>query len=231
MANISPVWVYYKSIATNDDLCEPKRIDGKTGTSYDINPTSINDYQYIDSSEELSGRFESKPKTIKLYYRPQTWQAVHRINMYIETLTDVHIFQTPDEHLSENVGYLNSNTFWATHVRAITGNGQFWYQVGYKHWIRYDATQIKLSDVAPEIENINYFDDAEKNKSTQPNAVVNFLPDQFLEVYAEPYGLPIGSTSDGDFVTIIKEIHDDNEIVWYRLANKGWINSIYIDKL
>lgn len=230
MANTSPVWVYYKNIATGDELHEPTRLDGEAGAPYEIAILDIANYQYIDTSGSLTGLFGSLPQSLELYYRPQEWQAVHRINMFIETVTSVQVFLEPD-NLSNVTTNLNPNTFWATQLRAISGNGQFWYQIGDYHWIRYDATQMELSDTAPEVENINYFNDAEKSKSNQPNAVVNFLPDRSIEVYAEPYGLPIGSVSDSDFVAITEEIHDDNNIVWYKIATKGWINSIYINKL
>jgi len=229
MTNEAPVWVYYKNIATQETLLEPHRLDGNIGESYTINTPDLTNYKYVDNSGELSGVFGNMPQSLQIFYQPASWQAVHRVTMYIHMKNVVVSYAAPDDynHVTAN---LTNDSYWATPLRVITGNGQFWYQIGDHNWVPYDITLMTLSDTAPNIENINYIKDAEL-ENDQPNAIVNFLPEQSTEVFESPYGLPIGSVLDGDFVAITTEQHDKNHLVWYKLAHHGWINSIYIDKI
>ncbi|MGO3498464.1 MucBP domain-containing protein [Leuconostoc falkenbergense] len=230
MANTAPVWVYDKDIATGELLQEPRRLDGESGTDYHVSPAAIKQYEYVDNSGQLTGVFGNLPQTSVLYYRPNDWRAVHRIDMFVETLTKLPVYPTPSD-LSPIITTISPKEFWHTHLRVITSNGQFWYQIGDHHWLRYDSSQMALSDNAPDQANVNYFNNPEKVESDQPNAIVNFLPGQSTEVFESPYGLPVGSVLDGDFVAISDELHDANGVVWLKLATKGWINGVYIDRL
>lgn len=227
MTNSAPIWIYYENIATHDTILPPKRIDGVPDEKYTISVPDIPDYTYSENSDDLSGAFSEFPQSHHLYYQPISWRTVHRVNMYIMLLTEVAAQSEPDDDANIST-ILPAKSYWETPLRVISGNGQFWYQVGTHDWLRYDASLMTLSDDAPSGENVNYIEDIE---NSQPNALVNFLPGLSTEVFESPYGLPVGSVLDGNFVSIIKEQHDDNGLIWYKLAASGWINSIYIDKL
>lgn len=229
MTTEAPVWVYYENIATKEQLQTPVRLDGHIGAQYLIETPDIADFTYVDNSGNLTGVFGNLPQALHIYYRPATWRAVHRVMMYIKVNFDVIAFSEPEDN-AEPAATLTTGTYWATSLRAISANGQFWYQIGDHAWLPYNDSQMILSDTAPTAENINYIND-QAIENNQPNALVNFLPGQSTEVFSEPYGIPVGSVLDGDFVAIAKEEHHDNGIVWYKLADLGWINSLYIDKL
>ena len=229
MTNESPVWVYYEDIATQATLMSPTRLDGGVGEPYSVTIPEITNYTYVDASGDLNSIFGNLPQSLHLYFRPSNWRDAHRITMYIAVQADMLAYEAPDDQAAVSAN-IPVGSFWATPLRVITANGQFWYQIGDHAWLRYEAHLMVLSDTAPNAENIHYIQ-AHTVANDQPNAIVNFLPNQATEVFAEPYGLPIGSVADGDFVAIINEQHHDNGIIWYELAHHGWINSLYINKL
>ncbi len=229
MTNESPVWVYYEDIATQETIQAPLRLDGAIGSAYQITLPEIANYTYVDASGDLTSIFGTLPQSIHLYFRPSHWREVHRVTMYIGIQAEILAYDAPSDQAQPSAN-IASGSFWATPLRVIAASGQFWYQIGDHAWLRYDPTVMSLSDTAPTAENINYIQ-ARTVANDQPNAVVNFLPNQATEVFSEPYGLPIGSVVDGDFVAIADEQQHDNGIVWYQLAHRGWINSLYITKL
>ncbi|MBZ6013419.1 MucBP domain-containing protein [Leuconostoc gelidum subsp. gelidum] len=229
MTNQSPIWIYYENIATHEQLLPPERLDGLSKTTYTIDTPTIPNYVYVDNSGELSGIFGNFPQSLHLNYRPQSWRDAHRVNMYIALHVETLAHTDPDDYANISTR-LPPDSYWATPLRVISGNGQFWYQVGDHVWIRYDASLMSLSDTAPNVENINYIQDLNV-ENDQPNALVNFLPNMSTEIFATPYGLPIGSVLDGDLVAISKEERHENGLLWYKLANSGWINSIYVHKI
>ncbi|MEX0380361.1 MucBP domain-containing protein [Leuconostoc sp. MS02] len=229
MISESPIWVYYENIATHEPLLTPTRLDGLPNATYTIDTPNISKYVYVDNSGDLSGIFGNFPQSLHLYYRPQNWRDAHRVNMYI-ALQVATVAHTDPNDSATVATTLPAESNWATPLRVISGNGQFWYQIGDHVWLRYDASLMSLSDTAPNVENINYIQDLGV-ENDQPNALVNFLPGKSTEIFATPYGLPIGSVLDGDFVAVSKEERHDNGLIWYKLANSGWINSIYIHKI
>lgn len=229
MTNESPVWIYYEDIATQETIQAPTRLDGEVGAPYQIVVPDITNYTYVDASGELASIYGNLPQSLHLYFRPSHWREAHRVTMYIAVQADILAYETPDDQATASANIV-AGSFWATPLRVIAANGQFWYQIGDHAWLRYDASLMSLSDTAPNAENINYIQERTV-ANDQPNAIVNFLPNQATEVFSEPYGLPVGSVADGDFVAIAAEQQHDNGIVWYQLAHRGWINSLYITKL
>lgn len=229
MTKEAPIWVYYENIATQETLKSPERVDGDFNTQYTIDTPDISEFTYVDNSGELTGVFGNAPQSLHLYYRPKTWRDVHRVTMYIALKSDVVAQAMPNDY-AHNTSTLLSDSYWATPLRVISGNGQFWYQVGTHAWVRYDASLMTLSDTAPNVENIHYIQDLDM-ENDQPNAVVDFLPGQSTEIFESPYGFPTGSVADGDLIAIAKEQQHDNGLIWYKIANSGWINSMYINKL
>ena len=122
MANTAPVWVYDKDIATGELLQEPRRLDGESGNDYHVSPVAIKQYEYVDSSGQLTGVFGNLPQTAVLYYRPNDWRAVHRIDMFVETLTKLPVYPTPSD-LSPISTTISPKEYWSTHLRVITSNG------------------------------------------------------------------------------------------------------------
>lgn len=228
MTNSSPIWIYYDNIATLEPLIDSETKVGMIGDSYHINPPFIENFVYEDSSSELTIHFNEQPQNIFLYYRPENWQEVHRISMFIEILSNTIAYYSPDDNrITVNVP---AQSFWETPLRVISQDGQFWYQIDTHAWLRYDPVIMTILNQEPKTHVINYFK-KQFIEPTQPNAVVDFIKNGSTDVFSEPYGLPISSLMDGDLVTIIGEQNNQNGLTWFKLANNGWINSLYIKKL
>jgi hypothetical protein len=224
----APVWVYYEDIATHEELLAPTRLDGELAAPYTATPAAISDYTFVSGNGRLNGIFGQRPQQLKLYYRPNRWAEAQQVQLFIQAQQDVPVFVEANQTTAP-IDMLSAGSYWEADLRIVTTGGQFWYRIGANQWVLYQPGSVALFDQAPYAQNVGYIA-SQQPHANQPNALIDFLPNQATDVYAEPYGFAVGSVIDGDFVSVVDTFEDDG-VVWYQLADLGWINAVYVNKL
>ncbi|HEY4399574.1 MAG TPA: MucBP domain-containing protein [Lactobacillaceae bacterium] len=224
----APVWVYFEDIATHEALAEPQRLDGALGADYSVAPVAVSDYTFVNGNGRLAGIFGQQVQNLHLYYRPNHWAQAQQVQLYLQALKDTPVYVAAQNDAGV-VDVLAAGSFWEADLRVVTTGGQFWYRIGVDQWVLYAPNELALFDDAQDVQNAGFIA-SQQPQANQPNALIDFLPGQTTEVYAEPYGLPVGSVLDGDFVSVVETLVDKG-VVWYRLADLGWLNAVYVQKL
>lgn len=64
--------------------------------------------------------------------------------------------------------------------------------------------------------------------ATQLDASIDFVQNESVNYYDQPYGQIIGKLAHGTKVKIIEQLRDEQKLLWYRLDNNGIISEKYI---
>ena len=59
-------------------------------------------------------------------------------------------------------------------------------------------------------------------------AKVDYLHNKSINVYDAPYGNKVAEIPNGEIITLIGKLNDNDEITWYQVGRKKYITSNYI---
>ena len=224
----NPIWVYYNDIDSGANLTVPQLLRGFIGQEYQIEQKQFPNYRYVKTEGETKGTFDMRQRIVHLFYRKQNWGEVQSIEMYLHLDAPTQVFDTAGG-MPVGVPLPADITVKSFH-RVATKNGQFWYEIGADQWIKYDQMHV--------VDN-PFNQDIRKEKSKLINnltviplknvhAKVDYLHNKSINVYDAPYGNKVAEIPNGETITLIGKLNDNDEITWYQVGRKKYITSNYI---
>ena len=224
----NPIWVYYNDIDSGANLTVPKLLRGFIGQEYQIEQKKFPNYDYIETEGDLTGNFDTQQKIVRLLYRKQSWGEAESIEMYLQLEAPTQCYDTAAGMPVGNP--LPQDIVVKAFHRVATKDGQFWYEIGADQWVKYDHMHI--------IDN-PFVDDPSKLKSKlvdnlsviplhKVKATVDYLHNKSINVYDAPYGNKVAEIPNGNEVTLVGKLNDNDEITWYQIGENQYITSNYI---
>lgn len=225
----NPIWVYYNDIDSGANLTVPQLMRGFIGQEYEIEQKQFPNYRYVKTEGEIKGHFDMRQKIVHLFYRKQNWGEVQTIEMFLHLDAPTQVCDTPG---GMPVGApLPADITVKSFHRVATKNGQFWYEIGADQWIKYENMHV--------VEN-PFNDDAQQKPSRLASnltviplhdvkAKVDYLHNKSINVYDAPYGRKVAEIPNGNEVTLIGKLNDNDEITWYQVGRNKYITSNYIE--
>lgn len=225
-----PVWVYAKNIDDQKPVAPNQLMTGHVGEPYQVEPAEIDGYTFVKAKGETNGVLNDEMHTVTLYYRPAHYLEAQKLtNKYL------HIKQPVATYLEMN-GEQDGSNLWPDTVvpvssRVATQDGTFWYELADSRWVPFSMQNMQLSsergdrsDEQPSWLKNKVWD----TKKISVMGVIDFIPNQTLNVYDQPYGQVIGQLADGTPVNLIEEVTDGAGNLWYHLDQYGWVSSLYV---
>lgn len=229
----NPIWVYYTDIDTGANLRVPQLLRGFIGTPFHIETLTFPNYDFVQAQGELNGEFDMHQHSVQLFYRRSNWLEVETINMYLKLTEPTQLYDGVEGMPIDTPlpGGITVKSF----QRVATKQGAFWYEVNADRWLKYDSNTMQNMDEYPEDDNNSYVPQSGSQTAILPlnnmPAVVDYVAGQQLDVYDQPYGHVIGKANDGEHITIVGKINDDNGVIWYEAKDLGFLNAAYVDLL
>ena len=227
-----PVWVYSKDADSKASIAPSRLVEGTVGEHFSLDPADVAGYRFVSSEGTLTGTFDEKTMhTVTFYYRRADIAETEKIHgKYLRMLASV---QPVDEIESTTpLGQkLWADSYMKVVERVATRDGKFWYQLADSRWVAYDMQTMKLTDN----DGRTTKPVSEWNRPTTwalkpfvARATIDYLPGGDVAVYAQPYGREIGRVVHGAVVDITERVDDPSGVVWYHVAQHGWLSGIYL---
>ncbi|CAK8054281.1 MucBP domain-containing protein [Eupransor demetentiae] len=230
LKDAAPLWLYCRNISNNTILYGPKEVQGQIGERYRINQPNFDNYRFVDATGELSGVLGNHEQSLTLYYCPATWAQVQRILVYLEIQKELPVYSQPSDDKAA-IKIIPAGSKWLTRLRVTTDQHEFWYQIGNDEWLQFESGAVVLKEHEDAIANQRYQAAEKKQADQQVNAIIDFLPEQLLDLADEPYGKTINQVPNGDYVMVDDHFQDENEVTWCHIKDLGWANGIYVRML
>ena len=223
----NPIWVYYVDIDSDANLIVPQLLRGRLGEEYQVDQKKFPNYDFVKSTGKLSGTFDMTQRNVKLFYRKHSWGEVQDIEMYLALDAPTVIYDTV---AGMPVGQpLPQGITIKAFQRVATKDGEFWYEIGSDQWIKYKKMHVVD----------NPFGNKEKIPSRLANqltvlrlnnvkATIDYIPGKSVDVYDAPYGNPVDKVADGQPVTLIGKMSDNDQLTWYEIGPKKYISGNYV---
>ena len=222
----NPIWVYYVDIDSGANLIVPQLLRGRIGEEYHVDQKKFPNYDYVKAEGDLTGSFDMTQRSVKLYYRKQSWGEVQDIDMYLELEAPTVVYDTVE---GMPVGEpLPQDIIIKAFQRVATKDGQFWYEIGADQWIKYEKMHVVDNPFASEkkipsrLENqLTVF------RLNNVKAIIDYIPGQSIDVYDAPYGNRVDKIDDGQEVTLTNKLSDD-QLTWYAIGDNRYVSGNYV---
>lgn len=223
----NPIWVYYVDIDSGANLIVPQLLRGRIGEEYLVDKKKFPNYNFVKAEGALRGAFDMTQRSIKLFYRKQSWGEVQDIDMYLALDAPTVICDTVE---GIPVGQpLPQDITIKAFQRVATKDGQFWYEIGANQWIKYEKMHVVD----------NPFGDKEKISSrlakqltvlrlNRVKATIDYIPGKAVDVYDAPYGNRVDKVADGQAVTLIGKLSDNDQLTWYEIGPEQYVSGNYV---
>ncbi len=222
----NPIWVYYVDIDSGANLIVPQLLRGRIGEEYHVDQKKFPNYDYVKAEGDLTGSFDMTQRSVKLYYRKQSWGEVQDIDMYLELEAPTVVYDTVE---GMPVGEpLPQDIIIKAFQRVATKDGQFWYEIGADQWIKYEKMHVVDNPFASEkkipsrLENqLTVF------RLNNVKAIIDYIPGKSIDVYDAPYGNRVDKIHDGQEVTLTNKLSDD-QLTWYAIGDNRYVSGNYV---
>ena len=222
----NPIWVYYVDIDSGANLIVPQLLRGRIGEEYHVDQKKFPNYDYVKAEGDLTGSFDMTQRSVKLYYRKQSWGEVQDIDMYLELEAPTVVYDTVE---GMPVGEpLPQDIIIKAFQRVATKDGQFWYEIGADQWIKYEKMHVVDNPFASEkkipsrLENqLTVF------RLNNVKAIIDYIPGKSIDVYDAPYGNRVDKIDDGQEVTLTNKLSDD-QLTWYAIGDNRYVSGNYV---
>ena len=224
----NPIWIYYRDIDNNDNLRLPQLLRGHLGQSYEIKKIKIPNYTLMQTTGTLQGVFDDTAKSVCFYYRKTRWGEIDDSVHYLYLKQPVTVY---DQVEGMPLGTpLPGGIYVKSFQRIATTDRQFWNQVNAGQWLQFDDAKVKMVKDDPfkgdvptrPVSDLTYL------ALNRVAATVDFLPERMVETYSTPYGQPSGKVANGQKLTLIGRLTDDNGVTWYKTSEQNYINGNYV---
>lgn len=218
-----PVLIYSIDTDTGSILQSVKILRDQLGKRYAVQATSIPDYRLISSTGNTLGHFNQEIQQVIFSYRNANWKTVQPVTYYVKLLNHHDVYNEPAGR-SLRTG-LPENLIIKIFAQVVTGDDNSWLNIGGFEWIKNE--HLQPSDPPAHIV-------AGPITKTSRNPVrlfgtINFIPNQPITTYDSPYGNKVGELMHGSRISIVATIVDDQDLIWYELANHTVVPRTYID--
>ena len=227
-----PVWVYAKDVDTKKAVTHARLIEGTVGERFSVDPQTLPGYRFVSSEGTLTGIFdETTMNTVTFYYRREDIAETEQLEgKYLHMLADVQPVVAVD--LDAPIGSkLWAGSYVKVAQRMATREGKFWYQLADSRWVPYNMQTMKLTDDDGQTKQPTAHWERQIDwtpESFDATGVIDFVPNEAVAVYAQPYGREIGRLLHGTVATVTERVVDPSGVVWYHVAGHGWVSSIYL---
>ncbi|MHC9537644.1 MucBP domain-containing protein [Dellaglioa sp. BT-FLS60] len=219
------VWIYNQDIDGGYLIGPPTLLRGQLHEPFTYDPVNIPGFNLLRASKTSYGNFTNEQQTIYYYYRNLNWRTVDKIDAYIQITERARCFDLPDGNFYP--AFLPAGGILQVFEKIETNSGTHWYGMGGNQWLE-DTSNVHLID-QPDYTSLTKkeIDKLTKKRINQP-ALIDYIPDKSVTIYAEPYGKKLRTLADNTQVTLISQLTSPNSIVWFELKNGGFINESYI---
>lgn len=221
----APIRISFKDYDLGTLLQPTQLLKGKIGETYQIFSPEIKNFNLQTVSGKIKGFFSTQVQQITLYYRHHDWESVEKSDIAFVLLKDTACFAEIDA--ASPVLMLRAGTVWQTFSRITKYSQESWYNLG-AFWIKYQPEAMTIqkkyrnlaTDAAPIL--------LGETTPIRQKASVNFTDNRSVHYFDYPNGQWIGKIADKTAVTLTRQIKID-QVIWYELADYGWLPSYYIE--
>jgi hypothetical protein len=224
--NGAPILIYARDEDTRKALQRTTVETGVAGATYQILAPEIAGYTVVKTDGETTGTFGDESRTVTFYYRHANWAETQDFDdQYVQVLKDTPVY---DDIEGAPVSKIMAGARIKVSRRIATTDGGFWYELPDTRWVKYDNRNLQLEGepldtTIPEPEKAVLQGDEFKAVG-----IIDYIPNQEVTVYDQPFGHEQGKVADGLYVEIGAVLHHESGVDWYYLPDYGWLNSIYL---
>ena len=217
-----PVLIYSVDTDTGNILQSVNILSDKLGKKYRIDCPNVANYRLITSTGNTLGHFNTDIQKVIFAYRRADWKTVQQVEYYVKLTRHHDVFDEPNGHILRTG--LPKNLVLKVFGSVITSNGTSWLNIGGFEWIKNHL--LEPSD--PPVQEV-----AGPITETSRNPVrlfgtISFVPGRSVAVFDQPYGTQTNELLDGSRVSIVATIVDDQNLIWYELADHSVIPRNYV---
>ena len=221
----NPIWVYYIDIDSGANLIVPQLMRGLVNEEYQVDKKKFPNYNFVKAEGDLTGTFDMTQRSVKLYYRKQSW--VEDINMFLALEAPTTVYDAVE---GMPVGRpLPQDITLKAFQRVATKDGQFWYEIGADQWIKYEKMHVVEDPFAGKHEIPSRLENQlTVLRLNNVKATIDYIPGKAVDVYDAPYGNQVTKIPDGQEVTITGKLSDNEELTWYEIGPKQYVSGNYV---
>lgn len=223
----NPIWVYYIDIDSGANLIVPQLMRGLVNEEYQVDKKKFPNYNFVKAEGDLTGSFDMTQRSVKLYYRKQSWGEVEDINMFLALEAPTTVYDAVE---GMPVGRpLPQDITLKAFQRVATKDGQFWYEIGADQWIKYEKMHVVEDPFAGKQEIPSRLENQlTVLRLNNVKATIDYIPGKSVDVYDAPYGNQVSKIPDGQEVTITGKLSDNEELTWYEIGPKQYVSGNYV---
>ncbi len=223
----NPIWVYYIDIDSGANLIVPQLMRGLVNEEYQVDKKKFPNYNFVKAEGDLTGTFDMTQRSVKLYYRKQSWGEVEDINMFLALEAPTTVYDAVE---GMPVGRpLPQDITLKAFQRVATKDGQFWYEIGADQWIKYEKMHVVEDPFAGKHEIPSRLENQlTVLRLNNVKATIDYIPGKAVDVYDAPYGNQVTKIPDGQEVTITGKLSDNEELTWYEIGPKQYVSGNYV---
>lgn len=220
-----PIITYLVDYDSGQLLALPQVVRGQLNTDFHLTPPPITGYHIFQAQGDQQGQFGPTAQRMIYLYRRDAWQTVQRVRQYV-TLTADH--QVYDEPAGRTYGYqFPATSLWRLFAIITLTDQSVWYNLGGNQWLNAVDTDrhehwSRTLQLPPKITTW------QTQADTQLAGVVDYVPNDAVTIYREPYGEVAGQLANGELLDIRRRLVDDQNLVWYQVGPEAYINARYV---
>lgn len=217
-----PVLIYSVDTDTGNILQSVNILSDKLGKKYRIDSPNVAHYRLITSTGNTLGHFNTDIQKVIFTYRRADWKTVQQVEYYVKLTRHHDVFDEPNGHILRTG--LPKNLVLKVFGRVITSNDTSWLNIGGFEWIK--NHQLEPSD-PPVQEVVGPITETSRNP-VRLFGTISFVPGRSVALFDQPYGTQTNELLDGSRVSIVATIVDDQDLIWYELADHSVIPRNYV---
>lgn len=217
-----PVMVYAMDTDTRTILQSVQLLSGKLGKHYSVTAPGIDGYRLTSSAGQTYGNFDNQTHGIVFYYRKSNWRVVQPVTYYVKLTANHQVFGDPGGQALRTG--LPANVIIKIFARIDTTDDVSWLNIGGSEWIL--NANLEPSDL-PSYALVADITKTSRNP-VRLAGTISFVPGKSIALFDQPYGNQVGSLADGSRVSISATIVDDQDLIWYELADHRVVPQRYL---
>lgn len=222
LKNGLPVMIYCLDTDTGQILRSVQILTGKLGHQYRLTAPEIKGFRVISSTGATYGQFDRQTHGVIFAYRRKNWETVQPVEYFVKLKNAHEVFNNPQGQTLKTG--LPANIIIKVFARIDLADKSSWLNIGGFEWIRNTHLEPSNPPLHHLIEQIT----KTSRNPARLAGTINFVPHKAIAIFNKPYGKKTGALMHGSRVSITATIVDDQNLIWYELADAGVVPKAYV---
>lgn len=220
----APVQIYYVNYDTGQPMKPMTVLSGIIGDSYAAEPHSFSSFRLIQSTGATKGVFTEKTKQIVFFYRQSDWRTVQPVHQFVKLNSRTTVYTEPNGATLPVP--LPAQLVLRVFTKITTTDERQWFNIGGEQWLGDDTDMVDVSapQRVPKLSLTQW-----TRTPLRTSGIVNIAVNTTIATYQVPNGEQLEHLKNGEQLKIIAEAVDDQQVVWYQLADRTYVPGIFVD--